>query len=193
MCLFARCGRRPSIPASGICKLLSGSVILTKPKLMFVANSIEGNSPTGLLARNTRVLILCSGAQSRMAEALFRHEAAGAYDIFSAETNPSQVRPEAIAVMGEIDIDISSHRSHSMEEFIGQGFDYVITVSKHTRRLGPKFPGETIHLHWSVDDPAVMQESDAGRKAAFRSIRDELHERIRAFLWVRPNWRSINR
>jgi len=94
--------------------------------------------------------------------------------------------------MGEINIDISGLRSKSMEEFIGQAFDYVITVSRHTKHLGPKFPGETIHLHWNIDDPAVVQESGDGRKA-FRRIRDELHERIRAFLWVRPNWRSINR
>jgi protein-tyrosine-phosphatase len=165
---------------------------VTKRKLMSVANRIKVKSPTEVLARKTRVLILCSGAQSRMAEALFRHEAAGAYDIVLAETNPSQVRPEAIAVMGEIDIDISGLRSKSIEQFIGQAFDYVITVSRHTKHLGPKFPGETIHLHWNIDDPAVVQESGDGRKA-FRRIRDDLHERVRAFLWVRSNWRSINR
>jgi arsenate reductase len=117
-----------------------------------------------------------------MAERFFRHETGGSCDVFSAGTNPSQVRLEAIAVMNDIGIDISCHRSKSVDEFIGQEFDYVITVCDHARELCPVFPGRTKHLHWSFDDPAAVQGSDEERRVAFRKIRDELHERIRFFL-----------
>jgi arsenate reductase len=110
------------------------------------------------------------------------HETGGACEVFSAGTKPSQVRPEAIAVTSEIGIDISGHRSKSVNEFIGQEFDYVITVCDHAKELCPVFPGEAKHLHWSFDDPAVIQGSDEERKTTFRRIRDELHERIRSFL-----------
>ena len=106
-----------------------------------------------------------------MAEGLFRHEAGDRFEVFSAGTNPTQVRPEAIAVTSEIGIDTSGQRSKSVEEFTGLA-----------RELCPVFPGETKHLHWSIDDPAVVQGSDEERKTAFRRIRDELHERIRSFL-----------
>jgi arsenate reductase (thioredoxin) len=78
----------------------------------------------------TRVLILCSGnsARSQMAEGLLRHDGGAAFEVASAGTKPSYVRPEAIAAMYEIGIDISGHRSKSVDEFTGQGFDYVITV-----------------------------------------------------------------
>jgi arsenate reductase len=84
--------------------------------------------------------------------------------------------------MSEIGIDISGHRSKSVNEFIGQEFDYVITVCDHAKELCPVFPGEAKQLHWSFDDPAVIQGSDEERKTTFRRIRDELHERIRSFL-----------
>jgi len=71
--------------------------------------------------------------------------------------------------------------------FSGQAFDYIITVCDHAKELCPVFPGETKHFHWSIDDPAAVQGSDEVRKAAFRNIRDELHERIRGFLWARPH------
>ena len=117
-----------------------------------------------------------------MAEGLFRHEAGEGFEVFSAGTNPTQVRPEAIAVMNEVGIDISDQRSKSVDEFVGQKFDYVITVCDHARELCPVFPGETKHLHWSIDDPAEVQGSDEERKMAFREISDELHGRIRSFL-----------
>ena len=85
-------------------------------------------------------------------------------------------------MMSEIGIDISGHRSKSVDEFIGHEFDYVITVCDHAKELCPVFPGRTKHLHWSFDDPAAVQGSEEERKAAFRTIRDELHERIRFFL-----------
>ena len=84
--------------------------------------------------------------------------------------------------MSEIGIDISGHHSKSVDEFIGQEFDYVITVCDHAKELRPVFPGRTKHLHWSFGDPAAVQGSEEERQAAFRRSRDELRERIRTFL-----------
>jgi arsenate reductase len=131
-----------------------------------------------------RILILCTGnsARSQMAEGLFRDEAGDRYEVFSAGTTPTQVRPEAIAVMNEIGIDISGHRSKSVDEFTGQEFDQVITVCDNAKESCPVFPGKTQRLHWPFEDPATAQGSEDERKAAFRKVRDQLHRRIRVFL-----------
>jgi arsenate reductase len=131
-----------------------------------------------------RVLILCTGnsARSQMAEGLLRHEAGDRFDVFSAGTKPSHVRPEAIAAMQEIAIDISGHRSKSMDEFIGQDLDYVITVCDDANELCPVFPGETKRLHWPFPDPAAVEGSEEQRIAAFKEIRDQIHGRIMVFL-----------
>jgi arsenate reductase len=131
-----------------------------------------------------RVLILCTGnsARSQMAEGLFRQEGGDAFEVFSAGTKPSTVRPEAIAVMNEMGIDISGHRSKSVDEFAGRQLDYVITVCDHAKESCPIFPGETKRLHWPFEDPAAVQGSEDERKAAFRKTRDQIHGRIRVFL-----------
>jgi arsenate reductase len=127
-----------------------------------------------------RVLILCTGnsARSQMAEGLLRHDAGGRFDVFSAGTRPTQVRPEAITVMQELGIDISGHRSKSVDEFAGQDFDYVVTVCDNAKASCPVFPGTTT-IHWSVDDPAAVEGSEEERLAAFRHVRDELRDRLR--------------
>jgi arsenate reductase (thioredoxin) len=131
-----------------------------------------------------RVLILCTGnsARSQMAEGLLRHEAGDRFDVFSAGTKPAPVRPEAIAVMNEIGIDISGHRSKSMDEFTGQDLDYVITVCDNANEVCPVFPGKTQRLHWPFVDPAAVEGSEEHRKAAFKKIRDQIHGRIMVFL-----------
>jgi arsenate reductase (thioredoxin) len=130
-----------------------------------------------------RVLILCTGnsARSQMAEGLLRHAAGGRFQVHSAGVAPSSVRPEAIAVMREIGIDISSQRSKSVEEFAGQAFDYVVTVCDNARQSCPVFPASARYVHWSIDDPATVQGSEEERKAAFRSVRDTLRARIHSF------------
>jgi arsenate reductase len=132
----------------------------------------------------TSVLILCTGnsARSQMAEGLFRHEGGDRYEVFSAGTRPSRVRPEAIAVLAEIGIDISGQRSKSVDEFIGQPLDLVITVCDNAREACPVFPGRTRRLHWPFEDPAGAQGSEDERKAAFRRVRDQIQKRIQAFL-----------
>jgi arsenate reductase (thioredoxin) len=132
-----------------------------------------------------RVLFLCTGnsARSQMAEALLRHAGGGAYQVFSAGTNPSQVRPEAIAALREMGIDISDQRSKSVDEFLGQPLDYLITVCDHARETCPVFSGP-VHkrLHWPFEDPAAVQGTESERLAAFRRIRDEIRSRVAEFV-----------
>lgn len=130
-----------------------------------------------------RVLILCTGnsARSQMAEGLLRHDAGDRFEVFSAGTRPSHVRPEAIAAMGELGIDISGHRSKSVEELIGQHFDYVLTVCDNAKESCPVFPGESVRIHRSFDDPAEVPGSEEERLAVFRRVRDELREYFREF------------
>jgi arsenate reductase len=117
-----------------------------------------------------------------MGEGLFRHEGRGIYQVESAGTKPSQVRHEAIAVMKEIGIDISTHRSKSVSEFEGQSFDYVVTVCDNARDNCPVFPAKIERIHWSFEDPAVVQGTEEVRLAAFRHVRDEIGQRVRAFV-----------
>ena len=116
-----------------------------------------------------------------MAEGLLRQDAGKVYEVFSAGTKPSQVRPEAITAMREVGIDISGHRSKSVDEFAGQDFDYVITVCDNARESCPVFPAKTKRIHWSIEDPAAAQGSEEERLSAFRLARDELRGRLRAF------------
>jgi len=129
-----------------------------------------------------RVLILCTGnvARSQMAEGLLRHLAGDRFEVFSAGLLPSYVRPHAITVMNELGIDISHHRSKSLDEFLNTTFDYVITVCDHVNERCPVFPGPAKRIHWSIDDP-VAPGGEAAQLDAFRRARDELHERLRAF------------
>ena len=131
-----------------------------------------------------RVLILCTGnsARSQMAEGLLRSFGGASVEVFSAGTRPSTVRPEAIAVMSELDIDLSSHRSKHVREFDGQHFDYVITVCDNAKESCPVFPGTTERIHWSFPDPAAIGGSETERLAAFRRVRDSLAQTLREFV-----------
>lgn len=139
------------------------------------------------MTNKKRVLILCTGnsARSQMAEGLLRHDGDGRFEVFSAGVSPSRVRPEAIAVMREIEIDISGQRSKSVEEFAGQAFDYVITVCDNAREQCPLYPAETERVHWSFDDPAATAGDEATRLAIFRRVRDEIRARLGEFALTR--------
>lgn len=138
------------------------------------------------MKRKGRILVLCTGnsARSQMGEGLFRHEGGGEWEVESAGTRPSLVRPEAIAVMREIGIDISGHRSKSVDEFVGQGFDYVVSVCDNARDVCPVFPAGTVRVHWSFEDPAAVEGEEEVRLASFRRIRDQIHGRVREFFRV---------
>jgi len=128
-----------------------------------------------------RVLILCTGnsARSQMAEGLLRHDAG--FEVESAGTKPSIVRPEAIAVMDELGIDISGHRSKSVDEFAGHDFDTVITVCDNARESCPVYFGKAQKLHESFEDPAAIEGSEEERLAAFRLVRDQLRAWLTEF------------
>ena len=136
------------------------------------------------MADPKRVLILCTGnsARSQMAEGLLRQQGGDQFEVFSAGMEPSRVNPLAIEAMREIGIDISDHRSKSVDVFIGQEYDYVITVCDKAKESCPIFPGKAQRIHWSIDDPAAAEGDEAIRLAIFRRLRDEIRERLRSFL-----------
>ncbi|MDQ4121656.1 MAG: arsenate reductase ArsC [Acidobacteriota bacterium] len=114
------------------------------------------------MSSKKRVLILCTGnsARNQMAEGLLRHDAGDLYEVESAGAEPSQVRPEAIEAMQEIGVDISGHRSKSADEFLGQHFDYIITVCDDAKETCPIFPGSAERIHQSFEDPPPATVGD---------------------------------
>jgi arsenate reductase len=136
------------------------------------------------MSSKKRVLILCTGnsARSQMAEGLLRHDAGERFEVESAGTKPGIVRPEAIAAMRELGIDISGHRSKHVDEFEGQHFDYVLTVCDQAKESCPVFIGAVKRLHHSFDDPPPMSEgTEQERMAVFRRVRDELRAYLEDF------------
>lgn len=117
-----------------------------------------------------------------MAEGLLRHDAGDRFEVHSAGVKPSRVRPEAIQAMAEIGIDISGHWSKSVDEFLGQQFDVVITVCDNASETCPVFPGNTTRIHHSFTDPPVPGAADeATTLAVFRRVRDEIRTWLRQF------------
>lgn len=132
-----------------------------------------------------RVLILCTGnsARSQMAEGLLRAHGRGSFEVFSAGVKPSSVRAEAIQAMREIGMDISSHRSKSVDEFTGERFDYVITVCDNANETCPVFPGAARRIHRSFEDPPGPEVgSYEYRLGIFRRVRDEIRTWIKSFI-----------
>ena len=133
-----------------------------------------------------RVLFVCTGnsARSQLAEALLERLGGDDFAVFSAGTNPKGVNPYTIRVLADSGIDWSAARSKSVDEFLDQPFDYVITVCDRARQSCPVFPGQHNSLHWGLDDPADVEGSDADRLAAFKRTELELVGRIRPFVEV---------
>jgi arsenate reductase len=131
-----------------------------------------------------RVLFVCTGnsARSQIAEALLRDFGGADFATFSAGTEPKGVNPYTIRVLAEIDVDWSAARSKSVTEFIGQPFDYVITVCDRARQSCPVFPGNHNTLHWGLDDPAEVEGTDEQKLEAFRRTRTEAATRLRPFV-----------
>lgn len=130
------------------------------------------------MSEKKKVLILCTGnsARSQMAEGLLKYITQNEYDVYSAGTKPSIVRPEAIRALAEIGIDISGNRSKSAEEFVDHEIDYVLTVCDNAKENCPYFPAKTKIIHHSFEDPAEIQGDEETRLNAFRKIRDEIKE-----------------
>jgi arsenate reductase len=115
-----------------------------------------------------------------MAEGLLRHHGGDGFEVESAGVSPSAVRPEAVEAMREVGIDISRHRSKSADEFVGQQFDYIITVCDNARETCPVFPGRAERIHRSFEDPPPPGAADdAETLAVFRRVRDEISDWLR--------------
>jgi arsenate reductase len=151
--------------------------------------------------RPPRILFLCvaNSARSQMAEGIARALAPPGSKIWSAGSRPTSVRPEAIAVMHEVGIDISHHRSKAVSEIPAAEVDTVVTLcddqgwSSAGRSQGgrspageeeecPVFLGKAERLHWGLPDPAAVNGTESERLEAFRRTRDDLRQRIAALL-----------
>jgi arsenate reductase len=127
-----------------------------------------------------RVLFLCThnSARSQMAEGLLRHLAGERFEVTSAGTEATRVRPLAIRAMGEIGVDISGQESETLDRYLDRSFDYMITVCDDANEACPYFPGASERLHWSLEDPSQAAGSEQERLAVFRRVRDEIQRRI---------------
>jgi arsenate reductase len=136
-------------------------------------------------AEQVRVLVICTGnsARSQIAEALFRYLGGGRVAAYSAGSNPAPVvHPLAVRVMAEIGVDLSAHHPKPLTAYLGQSFDVIIAVCSRAAESCPAFPGSVARLNWFYDDPTALEGGAAERLAAFRALRDNLQQRIAAWL-----------
>lgn len=134
--------------------------------------------------RLVRVLFVCThnSARSLMAETVLRHRGRGRFEVHSAGTAPSQVRPLTVRALQDVGLETSGLRSKSVDEFHGQAFDYVITVCDQARQACPVFPGGGESLHWGYADPAEASGTEDERLAVFRRVLAQISERINQFV-----------
>ena len=116
-----------------------------------------------------------------MAEGFLRHIGAGEFDVHSAGTEATVVRPMAIEAMREIGIDISDHTSKTFQQFMDEPWDYVITVCDDANESCPVFPGAAERTHWSFEDPSKAVGTDEEKLAVYRRVRDQVVQRVRIF------------
>jgi arsenate reductase (thioredoxin) len=126
------------------------------------------------------VLFLCThnSARSQMAEGLLRHLGGDRFEAMSAGTKATHVRPLAVRAIAEAGVDISGQESKTLDRYLGEPFNYVITVCDDANEACPYFPGATERLHWSLPDPSAAQGNEEERLEVFRAVRDRLRERI---------------
>ena len=117
-----------------------------------------------------------------MAEGLLREWAGDRFEAFSAGTEATGLRPEAVEVMAEIGIDISRQRSKTLSEFVAQSFDWYITVCDDSQESCPVLPGVPNTAHWSIADPSRADGTPELRREGFRRARDQIADRLRAFV-----------
>ncbi len=141
-----------------------------------------------------RVLFVCTGnsARSVMAEALLRHHGGAAFEVHSAGTDPKGINPVTLRVMESAGLDTSWTRSKSVSDYLGQHFDYVITVCDQARQSCPVFPGVHESLHWGYEDPAAAEGTEEERLAVFRRVFIGLDERIHQFIPLAVRARTLS-
>jgi arsenate reductase len=127
-----------------------------------------------------RVLFLCThnSARSQMAEGLLRDLAGDRFEAMSAGTEATHVRPLAVGAMAEIGVDISHQESKTLDRYLNEPFDHVITVCDEANEACPFFPGAANRLHWSFEDPSKAEGKEEERLAVYRSVRDRIRKRI---------------
>ena len=127
-----------------------------------------------------KVLVLCThnSARSQMAEGFIRALAGDRFEVESAGTEATRVHPLAVRAMNEVGIDLRSHTSKTFDRFLGEKWDYVITVCDSANERCPLFPGAVVRLHWSFDDPSAIQGTEEARLAAFRRVRDAIRTQL---------------
>ena len=128
-----------------------------------------------------RVLFLCThnSARSQMAEGLLRNLAGDRFEVMSAGTEATHVRPLAVRAMEEVGVDISGQESETLDRYLSEPFDRVITVCDEANEACPFFPGASERLHWSFPDPSKAEGTDEERLQVFRRVRDDIGDRIR--------------
>ena len=133
-----------------------------------------------------RILFLCThnSARSQMAEALLRKLGGENIEVFSAGSEPTSIHPLAAKVMSDLGIDLSGHRSKHLDEYVGQDFDYIVTVCDRVREVCPVFPGDPEQIHWSIPDPTVIEGNRPTQEKGFANIANELTTRIQFLLLV---------
>ena len=138
-----------------------------------------------------KILVICTGnaCRSQMAHGFLNDLAKDQYEIFSAGTHPTRVHPAAIKVMNEIHIDISTHTSDPIDDYIDKGIDIVITVCDSANKLCPTFPGKVERIHWSISDPYVNWSDEEQFLPTYRNARNIIQEKIQ---WFLKEKRSIN-
>ena len=137
------------------------------------------------MSQKKRVLFLCTGnsARSQIAEGWLRQRAGDQFEVFSAGTDPkSALHPLAIMVMAEIGVDITGQHPKSLESFVQEPWDLVITVCDRARESCPNFPRRVEQVHWSFQDPAGATGDEEHRLKVFRLVRDEITRRIDLFV-----------
>ncbi len=132
----------------------------------------------------TRILFLCThnSARSQMAEGLLRKIAGDQVEVFSAGSEPTPIHPLAIKIMAEIGVDLSHQRPKHFNEFIGQHFDYIVTVCDRVREVCPVFPGDPDQIHWSFPDPVAVEGNLERQRKAFADTASQLTTRIKYLL-----------
>ena len=141
------------------------------------------------MTKPIRVLFLCTGnsARSQMAEGILRKLGGERYEGHSAGTEPRTLHPLAVQSMTEAGIDIAGQQSKSLDRYLGQPFDYIITVCDRARDNCPTFPGDSRRIHWSFDDPAAVYGTEVQQMKEFNRIRHEISERIRIWTALHHN------
>ena len=131
-----------------------------------------------------RVLFLCThnSARSQMAEGLLRNLGRDRFEAHSAGTEATRVRPEAISVMSELGIDISDQESKTLQRYLGEPFEYVVTVCDDANEACPAFPGARNRLHWSFEDPSRAEGEKGERLAVFRRVRDRIRAHVESLV-----------